>query len=444
MADQRDLSTSTGQSATVRSSSPKASGRSPRSGGRCCSGRTRASSRIRRRAGCRSWAASPTRTPSPSGRAGRRRPAASRSPPTRDRHRPGELVPLLGERVADQPVDDRDAGRAARSVRQQVRVPAAHHSLERTAAEACGLAEPAVDRAETVSCTAFTGRAAGPTPSNARWAIARWRPLIPCGADASSSTPSLTSACASDIDGAYARRPIASVPMNAERGARLRQAVLVARDLAPVSDRLRSELGLGEPFADPGVGAFGLHNAVYAIGDTFLEVISPTQDGTTAGRYLDRHGDGGYMVIFQLADLDAARERAAAMGMRVVWQLDLPDISGTHLHPADTRGAIVSLDRADPPGSWRWGGPDWTGARDRRARAAARRDDRGGRPGRDRSALGRAARRRALRRGGRARRTPSCASTGGRGAADRGPPRGPRQARDHEIGGATFRMTPPD
>jgi Glyoxalase-like domain len=149
--------------------------------------------------------------------------------------------------------------------------------------------------------------------------------------------------------------------MSAERGARLRQAVLVARDLAPVSDRVRSELGLGEPFADPGVGAFGLHNAVYAIGDGFIEVISPNQPDTTAGRYLDRRGDGGYMVIFQLADLDAARERAAAMGVRVVWQLDLPDISGTHLHPADTRGAIVSLDRADPPGSWHWGGPDWTG-----------------------------------------------------------------------------------
>jgi hypothetical protein len=148
--------------------------------------------------------------------------------------------------------------------------------------------------------------------------------------------------------------------MNAEAGVRLRQAVLVAGDLAPVSDRLRSELALGEPFADPGVGAFGLHNAVYAIGDTFLEVVSPAQPDTTAGRYLDRRGDGGYMVIFQLADLDAARERAAAMGVHVVWQLDLPDISGTHLHPADTRGAIVSLDRADPPGSWRWGGPDWT------------------------------------------------------------------------------------
>ena len=149
--------------------------------------------------------------------------------------------------------------------------------------------------------------------------------------------------------------------MSAEAGVRLRQAVLVARDLQPISEQLRAELELGEPFADPGVGAFGLHNAVYAIGDGFLEVISPNQPDTAAGRYLDRRGDGGYMLIFQFADLDAARERAAAMGMRTVWQLDLDDISGTHLHPADTGGAIVSLDRADPPGSWRWGGPDWTG-----------------------------------------------------------------------------------
>ena len=34
-------------------------------------------------------------------------------------------------------------------------------------------------------------------------------------------------------------------------------------------------------------------NAVYAIGDTFLEVVSPTRPDTTASRYLDRRGDGG-------------------------------------------------------------------------------------------------------------------------------------------------------
>jgi hypothetical protein len=143
---------------------------------------------------------------------------------------------------------------------------------------------------------------------------------------------------------------------------RLRQAVLVARELEPVARTLREGLGLNEPFRDPGVGAFGLENAVFALGDCFLEIVSPVQEGTAAGRYLERHGaDGGYMVMFDLEDLDAARGRLADAGVRVVWQIDLPDISGTHLHPADMRAAIVSIDGSRPYGSWRWGGPEWTG-----------------------------------------------------------------------------------
>ena len=142
---------------------------------------------------------------------------------------------------------------------------------------------------------------------------------------------------------------------------RLRQAVLVAAELEPAADALRCALDLDEPFRDPGVGEFGLANVVFALGDCFLEIVSPVQPDTAAGRYLTRHGDGGYMVIFDLEDLAGARERSAALGVRVVWQIDLPDISGTHLHPADMSGAIVSLDRSDPYGTWRWGGPQWTG-----------------------------------------------------------------------------------
>ncbi|MFI5003779.1 MAG: hypothetical protein ACHQE6_02075 [Solirubrobacterales bacterium] len=143
---------------------------------------------------------------------------------------------------------------------------------------------------------------------------------------------------------------------------RLRQAVLVAAELEPVASALRSALNLEEPFRDPGVGEFGLANVVFALGDCFVEVISPIQPDTAAGRYLARHGgDGGYMVIFDLEDLEGARERARGLGVRVVWQIDLPDISGTHLHPVDMRGAIVSLDRSEPYGTWRWGGPQWTG-----------------------------------------------------------------------------------
>ena len=67
------------------------------------------------------------------------------------------------------------------------------------------------------------------------------------------------------------------------------------------------------------------------------------------------------MAIFQMPDLAMARRRVEAVGVRVVWTADLPDIAGTHLHPKDMPGAIVSLDWADPPQSWRWAGPPWTG-----------------------------------------------------------------------------------
>ena len=122
--------------------------------------------------------------------------------------------------------------------------------------------------------------------------------------------------------------------------------MLVAAELEPVAVQLRAELGLGEPFRDPGVGEFGLTNAVFALGDCFLEVVSPERPDTAAGRYLARHGAGGYMTIFDLEDLEGARSRVEQLGIRVVWQVDLPDISGTHLHPADMRGAIVSLDQS--------------------------------------------------------------------------------------------------
>jgi hypothetical protein len=153
----------------------------------------------------------------------------------------------------------------------------------------------------------------------------------------------------------------AAVPQPDNR-VRLRQAVLAASELEPVADALRATLGLGEPFRDPGVSLFGLENAVFALGDCFLEIVSPTQPDTAAGRYLERNGgDCGYMVMFDLEELPAARTRASEAGIRAVWEIDLDDISGTHLHPADIGAAIVSIDGSKPYGSWRWGGPQWTG-----------------------------------------------------------------------------------
>jgi hypothetical protein len=161
---------------------------------------------------------------------------------------------------------------------------------------------------------------------------------------------------ASQIDRQPVKREVA---MSAVR---LRQVVVVTDDLPGVVATLRSSFALPEPFVDPGVGAFGLENRVLAAGDCFIEVLTPVRDDAAGKRYLERRGgDAGYMAIFQLDDLATARQRVADLGIRVVWQADLDDISGTHLHPADVPGAIVSLDRANPPASWHWAGPAWRG-----------------------------------------------------------------------------------
>lgn len=144
---------------------------------------------------------------------------------------------------------------------------------------------------------------------------------------------------------------------------RIRQIALVARELDDAVAALREALAVEVCHRDEGVRQFGLHNALFAIGDTFLEVVSPLEPNTTAGRLLERRGgDGGYMVIFQTSDLAQVRSRADALGVRVVWEVAYPDIASMHFHPKDIGGAIVSVDEPRPPSEWRWAGPEWRSA----------------------------------------------------------------------------------
>ncbi|MBC49604.1 MAG: hypothetical protein CMF24_07775 [Ilumatobacter sp.] len=141
---------------------------------------------------------------------------------------------------------------------------------------------------------------------------------------------------------------------------RLRQVALVATDLDTVVSQLCETFDLSICFEDPGVAEFGLRNALMVIGDQFLEVVSPTEVGTTAGRLIEkRKGDGGYMVMYECDDLDDRIARITQHDVRVVWAGDFPTIRGRHLHPRDVGGALVSIDQPVPNGSWAWAGPSW-------------------------------------------------------------------------------------
>jgi len=131
---------------------------------------------------------------------------------------------------------------------------------------------------------------------------------------------------------------------------KLRQCVFVCKDLESSREELCDILGIEVAFRDPGVAKWGLVNVVCPTGHDFLEIVSPFQQGTSAGRYIDRRkGDGGYMVILQVDDAVAERKRVTELGVRAVAQKDLPEYQYTHFHPSDTSGVLLSIDQTNAP-----------------------------------------------------------------------------------------------
>lgn len=140
---------------------------------------------------------------------------------------------------------------------------------------------------------------------------------------------------------------------------RMRQICLVAADLDAVEADLSAVFGLEVCHRDPGVGRFGLHNFLMPAGNNFLEVVAPMEGetDTAGGRFLERRGgDGGYMVIMQCDDVDAARERVRGLGIRLVMDAGRGENQGIQLHPKDLPGAIAELRQnegaEDPAGPW--------------------------------------------------------------------------------------------
>jgi len=149
---------------------------------------------------------------------------------------------------------------------------------------------------------------------------------------------------------------------------RLRQICLVSATLEPAVTTLCGVLGITVCYRDPNVGKHGLENAVMPVGNTFLEVVAPTRDGTAAERYLARRkGEGGYMVILDCDDIAPWITQVAHAGVRIANDLNYEgEYRGLQLHPRDTGGALMEINwthggmAADGP--YHPAGPDWAGA----------------------------------------------------------------------------------
>ena len=145
---------------------------------------------------------------------------------------------------------------------------------------------------------------------------------------------------------------------------RLRQVCLVAPELAVAEQVITDVLGLTVCYRDPNVAKYGLENALWSIGDMFIEVVAPTRADTAVGRFLARSGGrGGYMVIFDCSDPDRRASHARDIGVRVVTEITHDNYTGVQLHPRDCRGAMIEFNRTrggdTDPNLYAPAGPDW-------------------------------------------------------------------------------------
>jgi hypothetical protein len=145
------------------------------------------------------------------------------------------------------------------------------------------------------------------------------------------------------------------------RPSRLRHYVIAAKDLDATCNELASLLdvelipkpeGANEPTL-----AFGFRTKMIRVGTTLLEVVSPIREKhQLQDFFVERGGDGGFMVVMQTYDDDALLARAAAAGHKLAFEI--PNFMGQHLMQFDykTFGTRFEFYKYTPEDNW-WGNP---------------------------------------------------------------------------------------
>lgn len=113
---------------------------------------------------------------------------------------------------------------------------------------------------------------------------------------------------------------------------------VVVRNLDEAVERFTRLFGLREHRR--GVSErFGFKNAILPTGIGHIELMEPTDPTKAVGRFLERNGEGVYLVGFECKDVPGAVARLRADAVRV----DSPREDLAWIHPRETHGLFVEL-----------------------------------------------------------------------------------------------------
>jgi len=89
------------------------------------------------------------------------------------------------------------------------------------------------------------------------------------------------------------------------------------------------------------VKQFGFKNAILPLGRGHIELMQPIDPSSAVARFLEKRGEGVYLVGFEVEDVTASTKKLQERGARVA-QPD-PNVPLAWVHPKETHGVFVEL-----------------------------------------------------------------------------------------------------
>lgn len=97
----------------------------------------------------------------------------------------------------------------------------------------------------------------------------------------------------------------------------------------------------------------GVEEALLAVADSYVQLLTPTREDSPVARYLERRGEGIHHVGYRVEDCAAALERMHAAGVETIDAAPRPGSRGTtvaFVHPRGAFGTLIELVQEGPVG----------------------------------------------------------------------------------------------
>jgi methylmalonyl-CoA epimerase len=101
-----------------------------------------------------------------------------------------------------------------------------------------------------------------------------------------------------------------------------------------------------EPERTERVESDKITEAMLPIGDTYLQLLEPTDPASTVAKYIERRGEGLHHIAVQVDDLLGTLESLKAKGATLIDEQPRPGGGGhqvAFVHPKTTNGILIEL-----------------------------------------------------------------------------------------------------